>query len=116
MTASRADTAELPRVPTTRDALAVDVPSGLTSSGTHPGSFLPSVPLVEPAPTAALTASSLTVPSRAVLSPTAPGPGRAALRAERRALRRQRRLDAALGLLVLAVTLGATVTVLEVVH
>jgi hypothetical protein len=86
MTASSADTAELPRVP------------GLVLS-----------PPVAPAPPAPAPPAP---PPATTPSPT----GRAALRAERLQARRRRRLWACAGLSVLAVMFGITVAVLSVLH
>ncbi len=105
MTASSADTAELPPVPTTRDAASVLSPP-------RPKTATLSVVTAPRAAEVAVPRAVITV----ALPSTPPQPGRAAIRAERRLVRRQRRLYAALGISVLAGTLGATVFVLDVFH
>jgi hypothetical protein len=77
-------------------------------------------PSIEPEQTAAAEAPA-TTPVITRIEPAAtivadPGPGRLALRQERRLARRQRRIAAALGLAVLAAFAGATVAVLGVVR
>lgn len=104
MTASSADTAELPvlrEAPSVVPAPAVP-PTRLTTP-----SFGPPIRLDAPAPTGA------PVPAPAA---GAPRVARQAVQVERRHARRQRRLWGALGVLVLAATLLLTVAVLDLVH
>jgi hypothetical protein len=85
-------------------SIAPTVPSTRVAPGAPPVAWVPR----HPAP-----ALTLAVPPIAA-NPSPPG--RAALRAERRAARRERRLYACLGLGAIAGMLGATVVVLDVFH
>jgi hypothetical protein len=129
MSAPLVDTAEIPRYRST------DAPPVRRSA---PAPVAPAVaaprvaPAVDPAawvprnPAPALAAPFVAAPPVAaavVLVPAVPPiaacpspPGRAALRAERLAARRERRLYACLGLGALAGMLGATIFVLDVLH
>jgi hypothetical protein len=99
MTVSSTDTAELPRVRTSRTPVVA-----------------PTVPMPAPAaPPPAAAAAPATVPAAGVVD-LAPCPDRLAIRAERLALRRQRRLWSLFGLSVLAAALGGTVAMLGIVH
>jgi hypothetical protein len=123
MSAPMADTAEIPRQ---RPADAPPTVHGAAVQGLHSvGAPVPSVapatahrvapgaPPVAWVPRHPAPALTLAVPPIAA----SPSPlGRAALRAERLAARRERRLYACLGLGAVAGTLAATVVVLDVFH
>ncbi len=94
MTVSSVDTAELPRVR-----------AAATTPQSVPAPVAPSAPGLAPV--------IRLVTDGAVREPVL---GRMELRAHRQLARRQRRLWAALGLAGMAVTLGATIAVVEVVH
>ena len=122
MTISSADTAELPQVRPTGGSAPVIEPRAAEHLG---GPVLARTPLLEPPlaapPLAVRRASAPGIVESAVINapcagPARPAQGRAEIRAERQHARRQRRLYAALGLSVLAGTLGATVIVLDVLH
>ena len=132
MSAPTADTAEIPRYrptdasPVRRSAsapvasVAPAMPAPRIAPAADPAAWVP----LNPAPalaTPAVLAPAVVAP--AVLAPTVPPiaacpspPGRAALRAERLAARRERRLYACLGVGALAGMLGATIFVLDVLH
>jgi hypothetical protein len=101
MTASSADTAELPRVRRSPPIVRSDAP------------LLAPPPLTAPPLEAPPAPATFAEPDAAVAAPT---PGRAALRAERQAARRVRRRWALLGISAMAGTLAATIVVLDVLH
>jgi hypothetical protein len=106
-----ADTAEIPRhLPAAPTAAHGAAAQALYSAPAPPAMPAPPVAWVPRHPAPALT---LAVPP--IAAHPSP-PGRAALRAERQAQRRERRLYACLGLGAIAATLGATVVVLDVLH
>ncbi|HXQ18011.1 MAG TPA: hypothetical protein VN781_00115 [Acidimicrobiales bacterium] len=124
MSASLADTAELPRYrpahgsPAARRPLtpaasiAPPRPAGRVAAPVAP----PARPARPPAPAAPrrpAAAPALEIPP---IAATPSPPGRAALRAERQAARRERRLYICLGLGTIGAMLGATVVVLDVLH
>ncbi len=137
MSAPLVDTAEIPRYRST-DAPPVRRRAPAPVASVAPAVAAPRVaPAVDPAawvprnPAPALAAPFVAAPPVAappvaaavVLVPAVPPiaacpspPGRAALRAERLAARRERRLYACLGLGALAGMLGATIFVLDVLH
>jgi hypothetical protein len=101
MTASSADTAELPRVRRSPPIVRSDAR------------------LLAPPPPPLLAPTPEWTPVAPVAAPPAvdrPAPGRATRRAERLAARRLRRRWALLGLAVMAGTLAATIVVLDVLH
>jgi hypothetical protein len=122
-----ADTAEIPRYRQT-EALPVGRSGPAPVASVAPAVVAPRVaPAADPAawvprnPAPALVAPAVAEP--VVLAPAVPPiaacpspPGRAALRAERLAARRERRLYACLGLGAMAGMLGATIFVLDVLH
>jgi hypothetical protein len=127
MSAPMADTAEIPRyrpteasrvlrsTPAPVVSVAPAMPAPRIAAPADPAAWVP----LNPAPT--LVAPAVVAP--AVVAPAVPPiaacpspPGRAALRAERQAARRERRLYACLGLGALAGMLGATILVLDVLH
>jgi len=118
-----ADTAKVPRhrptdgQPVARRAHApVASPA---SSLAQPRVAAPGVSAARPsrplAPVTPLPSNLVAMPPVAAV-PAVPVPGRAALRAERQAARRERRLYICLGLGAIAAMLGATVVVLDVFH
>jgi len=120
MSALMADTAEIPRyrppadapVPRTASAPSAPVaPARPAPRVAAPAATVPWVPL-NPAPTLVAPAGPAIPPIAANPSP----PGRAALRAERLAARRERRFYACVGLGAIAAMLAATVVVLDVFH
>ena len=93
MTASSVDTAELPVI----DRATVVDPSLDWDAGARSEVLSPA-------------------PNLYLVTPPAPCPGRAALRAERQLLRRHQQQLALIGLSVMAATFGAAVAVLDLVH
>jgi hypothetical protein len=112
MTASSADTAELPRVrrraPIVRSDAPLLAPPRPPQLAPEPGDLVvPEDRAIGAVPDARSVEASPV---------EAPAAGRAALRAERLAARRVRRRWAVLGLSLMAGTLGATIVVLDVLH
>jgi hypothetical protein len=119
-----ADTAEIPRqrpadAPSAVHAAAVH---GLRRAAAPAASVAPAMPAPRVAPGAPPVAwvprhpaPALTLAVPPIAASPSP-PGRAALRAERLAARRERRLYACLGVGAIAGMLGVTVVVLDVFH
>jgi hypothetical protein len=115
MSAPMADTAEIPRYRPT------DGPAAVRSAAGHIATVAPPRPaprVADPGPPVAWLPRN-PLPGLVAVPPiaaTPSPPGRAALRAERLAARRERRLYACLGLGAIAGMLGATIVVLDVFH
>ena len=115
MSSPMADTAELPRYRPTDGRVLSQATS--VSAVTSPARVAP--PLAPPAWPARPISTLPPVP--VIVAPVSPDPlpavvGRAALRAERLALRRERRLYASLGIGTLIAGLGTTIVILDVFH
>jgi hypothetical protein len=122
MSAPMADTAEIPRyrpteasrvlrsTPAPVASVAPAMPAPRIAAPADPAAWVP----LNPAPT--LVAPAVVAPAVPPIAACPSPPGRAALRAERLAARRERRLYACLGLGALAGMLGATILVLDVLH
>lgn len=125
MSAPLADTAELPRNRPADGSPVARRPLTATASVAppRPASRAPVAPPARPArPLAPAPAPALRPPPPAIavevppIAATPSPPGRVALRAERLAARRERRLYICLGLGAIGAMLGATVVVLDVLH
>ena len=119
MSAPMADTAEIPLHRSADAPSSVHAATAQALRSAPAPSLAPAMPAPRVAPPVAWVprhpAPALTLAVPPIAAHPSP-PGRAALRAERQAQRRERRLYACIGLGAICATLGATVVVLDVLH